>query len=137
MNDKANKWEKSNIKNVTRLGRWAGLWLVTSAIASFGPKFLWEFDTLLTIAAVIANLSVGFGLIFVVVRQLKGFDELQRMIFLQAAALTLGIGIVCGVSYEILEDIGLISLEPEISHLIILMGLTFMGGILFGHWRYR
>ncbi len=52
-------------------------------------------------------------------------------------ALTLGVGMVVGVSYELLEDIKLITFEPEISHLIILMGLTFGIGIIVGNRRYQ
>jgi xanthosine utilization system XapX-like protein len=68
---------------------------------------------------------------------LLGLDELQRKIELDAMALTLGVGMVVGVSYELLEDIKLITFEPEISHLIILMGLTFGIGIIVGNRRYQ
>jgi hypothetical protein len=44
---------------------------------------------------------------------------------------------VCGLSYELLEDIRLISFEPEIAHLVILMGLTFMAVMIAGHRKYR
>jgi hypothetical protein len=33
--------------------------------------------------------------------------------------------------------VGLISFEPEISHLIILMCITFLVGMVAGHRRYR
>jgi hypothetical protein len=36
-----------------------------------------------------------------------------------------------------LEDIKLISFEPEISHLIILMSLTYMIGNIIGNRRYK
>ena len=58
-------------------------------------------------------------------------------IFLDAAAITLGVVLVCGVSYELLEDIRLISGEPQISFLIVLMSLTFMASHAAGHWKYR
>ena len=68
---------------------------------------------------------------------LLGLDELQRKIQLDAMGLSLGVGIVVGSSYELLEDIKLITFEPEISHLIILMGLTFGIGIIVGNRRYQ
>ncbi len=52
-------------------------------------------------------------------------------------ALTLGVGLVVGVSYELLEDIKLITFEPEISHLILLMCLTYCIGIIVGNRRYQ
>ena len=68
---------------------------------------------------------------------LLGLDELQRKIQLDAMALTLGVGMVVGVSYELLEDIKLITFEPEISHLILLMCLTYCIGIILGNRRYQ
>ena len=49
-------------------------------------------------------------------------------------ALSLGIGLVLGCSYEMLEDIKLIPFEPEIpfKHLIILMSLTYVVGTVLG-----
>jgi hypothetical protein len=64
-------------------------------------------------------------------------DEMQRYIQHEAMALTLGVGLVLGMSYELLEDIKLISFEPEISHLIILMCLTYFIGIILGNRRYQ
>ncbi len=51
--------------------------------------------------------------------------------------MALGVGLVVGVSYELLEDIKLITFEPEISHLILLMCLTYGVGIILGNRRYR
>jgi hypothetical protein len=68
---------------------------------------------------------------------LLGLDELQRKIQLDAIALTLGVGLVIGSSYELLEDIKLIPFEPEISHLIILMSLTYWVGVILGNRRYQ
>jgi len=70
-------------------------------------------------------------------RNVRGWDELGQKIFLDAAAFTLGVGLVCGLSYELLEDIRLISGEPQISFLIALMSLTFMASHLAGHRKYR
>ena len=52
-------------------------------------------------------------------------------------AFTLGVGLVLGLSYELLEDIKLISFEPEISHLIMVMCLTNLTAIIAGHRKYR
>ena len=70
-------------------------------------------------------------------RHVHGLDELQQKIFLDAGALSLGAGLVFGIAYELLEDIKLISFEPEISHLIILMTLTFLAGKIAGNRKYR
>jgi hypothetical protein len=107
------------------------------ALAAFGPKLIWNFDTLLTTVGVLINLGVGFGMIVATKRYLHGLDEMQQRIFLDSAVLTLGVGLVIGLCYELLEDIKLITFEPEISHLVVLMCLTFLAGMIVGHRKYR
>lgn len=126
-----------NKKNTAYLGYWTLAWLATTAVAAFGPKLVWDFATLPTVLGVLINVVVGFGMILATRRHLLGLDEMQQKIFLDAGALTLGVGLVCGLSYELLEDIKLITFEPEISHLAILMSLTFMVGMVAGHRKYR
>ena len=50
-------------------------------------------------------------------QHLLGMDEMQRYIQHEAMALTLGVGLVLGMSYELLEDIKLISFEYGIKSL--------------------
>tara|TARA_B110000914_G_C15366000_1_gene400863 strand:- start:363 stop:785 length:423 start_codon:yes stop_codon:yes gene_type:complete len=124
-------------KNTLRLFFWTGAWVLATAGAAFGPRFLWDFNTLPTILGVLIHIGIGFGMIRVFKQYLLGLDELQRKIQLDAIALTLGVGLVIGSSYELLEDIKLIPFEPEISHLIILMSLTYCVGIILGNRRYQ
>ena len=137
LNGENGDWAVRNKKNTARLGYWTFAWLMTMAAAAFGPKLVWDFATLPTVIAVLTNLAVGFGMILANKRHLQGLDEMQRKIFLDASALTLGVGLVCGLSYELLEDIKLISFEPEISHLVMLMCVSFMAGMVAGHRKYR
>ena len=124
-------------KSSLHLLRWTVAWVATTALAAFGPRLIWDYATLPTILGVLINLGVGFGMILQTKRHVQALDELGQKIFLDAAAFTLGVGLVCGLSYELLEDIRLISSEPEISHLIILMALTFMAVMIAGHRKYR
>ena len=133
----SNDFATSIAKSSLHLLRWTVAWVATSAVAAFGPRLIWNFATLPTILGVLINLGVGFGMILQTKRHVQALDELGQKIFLDAAAFTLGVGLVCGLSYELLEDIRLISSEPEISHLIILMALTFMVGMIAGHRKYR
>jgi hypothetical protein len=135
--DGSGGWASKTKKNTVHLGYWTVAWLATTAVAAFGPKLVWNFATLPTVLGVLINIVVGFGMILATRRHLLGLDEMQQKIFLDAGALTLGVGLVCGLSYELLEDIKLITFEPEISHLAILMCLTFMVGMVVGHRKYR
>jgi hypothetical protein len=130
-------WATSNSRNTTRLKIWTTAWVLSTALAAFGPKLIWDFHTGLTILGVVIYLAVGYGMIVASKRQVEGLDEMQRKIFLDAGALTLGVGLVCGLGYDLLEDIKLITFEPEISHLVILMCLTFLTGQIMGHRKYQ
>ena len=124
-------------KNTIRLFFWTVAWVLATAGAAFGPKSLWDFNTLQTILGVLVHIGIGFGMIRMFKQYLLGLDELQRKIQLDAMALSLGIGLVLGSSYELLEDIKLIPFEPEIPHLIILMSLTYVVGTVLGHRKYQ
>ena len=130
-------WQASQKKNTVRLRYWTIAWVLSSALAAFGPKLLWDFHTGLTILGVLINVGVGFGMIFATKRHLQALDEMHQKIFRDAAVLSLGVGLVCASSYELLEDIQLITFQPEISHVIILMCLTFLVGLIAGFRKYR
>ena len=69
-------------------------------------------------------------------RHLKGLDEMHQKIQLEAMALSLGVGLVVGLSYSTLDVTDLIAFDAEISHLVILMGLTYGAGVAAGLKRY-
>jgi hypothetical protein len=113
------------------------VWVVTMAITAFAPRFIWDFNTSLTIISLLVNLAVGFRMLVANREYLRGLDEMQQKILFDAMAFTLGVGLVIGLSYELLEDIKLIGFEPEISHLIIVMCLTYLTAMIAGHRKYR
>ena len=110
---------------------------MATAGATFGPELLWGYGTLITSIGIAIQLALGFGMIWAFKGVLLAMDELQRLIQLEAISLALGVGVVVGVSYELLEDVKLITFEPEISHLIMLIGLTYLFGLFLGNRHYR
>ena len=136
LNTDTGTWAKRNARKSLHLLCWTVAWVLSTALVAFGPKLVWDFATLPTIFSVLANVGVGFGMVLATKRHVHALDELQQKIFLDAGALSLGVGLVFGIAYELLEDIKLIPFEPEISHLIILMTLTFLAGKIAGHRKY-
>ena len=132
-----NTWSERMTKNTIRLGFWTAGWVVSMAVATFGPRFIWDSNTLLTILGILLNMGIGFGMIMANKTQLLGQDELQQKIQLEAMALSLGVGLVVGLSYSLLDITNLISFDAEISHMVILLGLTYLAGVVAGHRRYR
>ena len=124
-------------KSSLHLLRWTVAWVATTALAGLGPGLIWDYATLPTILVVLVNLGIGFRMILQIKRYVQALDELGQKIFLNAASITLGVGIVCGPSYTLLASQKLISFQPEIGHLIMLMALTFLAANYAGTRKYR
>ncbi|WP_034917281.1 hypothetical protein [Gillisia sp. CAL575] len=137
MKEKSKPRAELTKKNTINLALWTGAWLVTMAISSFGSLLLWEGNSLLSGLAILINFLVGIGMIFANIKHLKGLDELQRKIQLEAMGIALGLAVVAGLAYSSLDQTNLISYNAEISHLVILIGITYFAGVLIGTSRYR
>ena len=120
-----------------RLALWTLAWLASSALLRFGAEYIWDYQPAFSITALMTHLALGVAMIMANVKHLSKLDELQRKITMDAMGITLGIGLIAGIAYEQLEDIKLISYEPEINHLIILMAITYIISTLISHRRYK
>jgi hypothetical protein len=80
---------------------------------------------------------LGKAMIMANVNHLSHIDELRRRIPMKAMGLNLRLGLIAGIAYELLENISLISFEPEISHLIWLMTITYIITIFICNRRYK
>ena len=134
---KTNKAYSRDRVSTAKVAYWCLAWLLATAGATFGPELLWGYGTLITSIGIAIQLALGFGMIWVFKGVLLAMDELQRLIQLEALSLALGVGVIVGASYELLEDVKLITFQPEISHLLILITLTYSFGLFLGNRRYR
>ncbi|MCO7224887.1 hypothetical protein [Pleionea sp. CnH1-48] len=132
-----NEWTRKNAQNVKRLALWTGIWLVTMAIAAFGPKFLWPGNEMISTIFIAINWLIGVGMIWANGQHLRGLDELQQKIQLEAMALSLGGGLICGLSYSLMDTTNVIQSDAEISYLVMLMSAIYMVGLLRGNRRYQ
>ena len=130
-------WIEKASHSSLRLGMWTLLWLITLALATFGPMFLWPGQKVISGIAVLVNLAVGIGMVLSHIRNLKNQDELQQKIQLDAMGLSLGAAVIGGISYSLLDITNLIGFHAEISHLVILIALTYVLAISAGNRRYR
>ena len=126
-----------NNANNSQLALWTLAWLVSTAFLRFGAEYIWDYQTTYSIYALIVHLTLGFTLIVANIRHLSNLDELQRKITMDAMGITLGVGLIAGIAYEQLEDIKLISFEPEINQLIILMAITYVIATIVGTRKYQ
>ena len=130
------EWEAQTARNTKRLCYWTVAWLLTLAIATFGPLLAWESRTI-SIFAVALNLAVGIGMIIANKRHLEGMDELHRKVQLEAMAMALGVALIAGLSYSTLDITNVIPFDAEISHLVFLIGITYGITLTRGLRKYQ
>ena len=124
-------------KNLRHLAAWTLAWTLTTALATFGSLFLWEGNQVMTAVAIALNLGIGIGMVLANRRLVEGSDELEKKIQLEAMALTLGLTLIIGIAYSIMDSTNLIPWDAEISFLVIFMGLCYMTAIAVNTKRYR
>lgn len=124
-------------KNIFRLALWTGAWLLTTALAVFGQRYFWESAEGLTFLAILINLGAGVGMMVANIKHLKALDELMQKIQLEAMAFALGVGVVGGLSYSLMDTTNVIGSDAEISYLVILIALTYLAATFIGTKRYR
>jgi hypothetical protein len=132
-NENVSKQMKKATKN---LAMWALFYIVSLALATFGPKFIWQENTTWSIIAVVINALFGVGLILAHIKQLAALDELQKKVQLDAMGIALGVGIIGGLSYSVMDISNIISRDAEIGFLVMLIGISYMIASAVGKKRY-
>ena len=123
--------------HVIRLFRWNGAWAAATALMAFGPKFLWNKALVFTLLAVGLDVAVGVGMILANKKYIAEVDGLQRKVQLNSMGITLGVSLIAGVPFSVMDSYHLIPFHADIASLLILMALTFAASNLYGTWRYR
>ena len=68
------------MKNSKELKIWTLAWTLSMAIATFGPQFLWNEESIGTLLAIIVNLILGVRMILANRKFINSEDELQKKI---------------------------------------------------------
>lgn len=124
-------------KRLRQLALWTWSWVATLAIATFGPKFIWDYHPFLTTFAVLVNAANGI-LMIVANRQLfNDFDELERKIHLESLAITLGLAVVFGITYSLLDITNIVDFDAEISIVVFFIGITYLVSLIINSRRYK
>ena len=66
----------------------------------------------------------------------NSLDELQRKIHIESLAITLGLAVVAGLSFSLLDQTNLIPIDAEIGFLVGFIGLTYMIALFINTKRY-
>ena len=122
--------------HVGSLAVWTLAWLLTLAVASFGED-LWQSERLGSWIAIGVNLAAGAGWLVAHARYLRGVDDLQRKILMDAIALALGVGLVGGMAYGVANGLGLVDFGASTAVFAVIMGIVYLVATAAGTLRYR
>ena len=123
-------------KRLKNLGLWTWTWVATLALATFGPKFIWEENQFYTTLAILVNLVNGVLMILANRKLFNHYDELERKLHLESLALTLGLTVIVGLTFSLLDQTNVNPFDDEIGILVVFNGLTYMTTLLINRKRY-
>ena len=115
---------------------WTLAWVVSLGILTAAENSLWD-NKIYTIIGLIINFAVGVGMIIANKNLFKTYDELQKRIQFEAMAITLGLTVVVGLTYEVSFDFGIIGKEPEFEYLMLFICFSYMATNIINSLRYR
>jgi hypothetical protein len=127
---------KTKKQQVLNLAGWTWSWVATLALATFGPQFIWDDHQLLTILFVGLNFANGIAMVIANRHFFNSLDELQRKIQLEALGITLGLTVIIGITYSLLDTTNLIGVDAEIGFLVGIIGIVYMVSTLIIRKRY-
>ena len=122
-------------QNKVLLG-WTLAWVVSLAFLTGLENTLWN-DLIYTKIGLLINLVIGIGMIVAHKNLFKTYDELQKKIQFEAMAITLGLVVVVGLTYEVSFDFGVIDSEPEFEYLVIFICFSYVASNIISAIRYK
>ena len=137
MNHAQKHWTASDKdkQNQRRIVLWTLAWIVPFVIADLAISNDWVQGRFFSVVATLVVTGLGIGLLLAFRRFLTGADELRRKIELDALALTVGVGVVAGFSYSLLETSGIVD-KAELMNIILVMSATYVVSINVGLRRF-
>lgn len=137
MESNVNDWETTSRKHIKHLAYWTFGWTLTMALPALGATWIWNHNSVITAISISINTIIGIGMLIMNRKYLSALDEMQRKINMDALAIALGVGVVGGMSYTMLDITNIISFEAKISHLVVLIGITYFIANVVGQIRYK
>ena len=129
-------FKQKQFNNTKKLAFWTLIWVLATALATFGPEFIWE-NSLFTYAGVGLFLITGAVMILANRKYILNLDELQQRMHLEAMAISLGIAVVLGLGLSILEQQDLLGFKMDFAFMTIVISLTYLAGLAINTRRFK
>jgi len=130
-------WPGQTKESTIRLAKWTILWVLTVAIPVFGPALFWGENHLISFLAILLNVGVGIGVIMAMINHLKKQDEMMQKVQLEAMGISLGVAIVGGIAFSMLDKTNVIPFNAEISYLVMIIAFTYLVSVFINLRRYK
>lgn len=127
---------KEQKKQIKIMLAWTLAWVASLAFLTGAENSLWD-NIIFTQIGLIINLAIGIGMIIANKNLFKTYDELQKKIQFEAMAITLGLAVVVGLTYEVSFDFGVINSEPEFEYLMLFISFSYTASNIINSRRYR
>ena len=127
---------KEQKKQIKIMLAWTLAWVASLAFLTVAENSLWD-NIIFTQIGLIINLAIGIGMIIANKNLFKTYDELQKKIQFEAMAITLGLAVVVGLTYEVSFDFGVINSEPEFEYLMLFISFSYTASNIINARRYR
>lgn len=116
---------------------WTLGWLLSLALLAFGPKLIWDFNVIISLSIIAVNVFFGYQMIITNKKYLDGLDELQRQMHLNAMAISLGVSMVFGAIYGLLEPARILETTPSPSNILFVMGISYLISLVVNFRKYQ
>ncbi len=137
MAEKVKSRKELSKHNTFRLMIWTVLWTLSVALVTFGARYLWDYQPVYSVISILLNILLGIGMIRANIKYLQGVDEMVQKIYMDAMGIALGVALVGGMAYSMLDTTNVISSDAEISILIVFMAVAYMVTVVAGYLRYK
>ena len=127
---------KEQKKQIKIMLAWTLAWVASLAFLTGAENSLWD-NIIFTQIGLIINLAIGIGMIIANKNLFKTYDEQQKKIQFEAMAITLGLAVVVGLTYEVSFDFGVINSEPEFEYLMLFISFSYTASNIINARRYR
>jgi len=115
---------------------WTFSWVASLAFLTGAENTLWN-NLIYTKIGLLLNLAIGIGMIIANKNLFKHYDELEKKIQFEAMAITLGLVVVVGLTYEVSFDFGVIDSEPEFEYLVFFICFSYVASNIISAMRYK
>ena len=123
--------------NTMRLFGWGVTWVAATALMGLGPKFLWHKALEFTLPAIGLDVAIGVGWILAAKKYVMELDELQQRVWLNSLGITVGVVMIVVPPLSVMDVSHMLSFHVNISHVVMLMAVTFVVSLVYGMVRYR